>query len=151
MIRLRPVRFTAGWILVGGVLSVLGYGIEKWADQSGVANAIHEGIWITALADVVIYVLLAIGLLAVPERFLLWWGIASLFKLGWFGGVIGVAILARERHLDAFLLAVGAAFLVFSAHHVVLLVPFSVEVHRQERLVAGSSTGGGEHVRTRER
>lgn len=122
----RPVRYLLEWAALFAALLGLGEILGAALLPGGHRAPVFTGIAIAAVADVPVYLVVAHGLLERPARFMLCWGLSLLGKLAWFGLAGVVAVLAVRLPRDPFLLALGAAFLAFTAHQVlrlVLLVP----------------------------
>jgi phosphatidylserine synthase len=77
---------------------------------------------VTGLADVVVYVTVARGLVIEPSRFMSWWGLSVLGKLVWFALVSVLLVMSGLVEKKVYLLALGTAFPVLTCHQVISLV-----------------------------
>lgn len=120
---LRLGRYLLEWAVLLGAGLLVGEVVGATADDVGRFRAsVAYGLLVVGLVDPVVYVTVARGLLADPEKFIVYWGLSVLGKFTWIAiagfAVIATGAVARE----VFLLAMGGSFPILTAHQVLRLV-----------------------------
>ena len=111
-------------LLLGGALvgMLVGEALSGADAAGGHRASVFWALAVVGLAFPLIYVMVARGLVAEPDRFFVWWGVSVLAKLGWFA-IAGVLLVVTGLAVKkVFLLTLAAAFPVFTAHQVLRLV-----------------------------
>ena len=123
MRRLGLGRYLLEWALLLMAGGVVGEVLGASADDVGRFRAsVLCGLAVIGLVDPVVYVTVARGLVVDPNRFFVYWGLSVLGKFAWIAimGLVVISTGAVTR--QEFLLVMGGAFPIFTAHQVLRLV-----------------------------
>ncbi len=123
MRRLGLWRYLFEWSLLLAAGLVVGELVGASAEDVGRFRAsVIYGLAVIGLIDPVVYVTVARGLVVDPRKFFNYWGLSVLGKFTWIASMGLVVISTDAVTRQVFLLVMGAAFPVFTAHQVLRLV-----------------------------
>jgi len=133
---LRLGRYLVEWcllMLLGALVGELAR--ETVGGTEAVGDFRASVLWalaVVGVADPVIYVTVARGLVVDPEKFMVNWGLSVLGKFAWIG-VAGLSVNAAGAVTrEVFLIGMAGSFVVLSTHQVFRLVRLADAERMQE-------------------
>ena len=124
-------RYALEWLVLVSLLWVAAAVAPELGASEAASSAMMRGAMVCAFLHLPAFLVLSIGLWIKPDKFLLFWGIALMIKLGLAMGIIAVANWQKFESYRRFLLGLGVAFPMFALHQAFRLV------REQRSLVSG--------------